>query len=120
MQFSQKIAPCLWFDSQAEEAANFYVGIFRNSKIIDIARYGKAGQETHQKPVGSVMVVSFEIEGLPFSALNGGPIFKISEAISFQIACETQEEVDYYWKKLSQGGDEKAQQCGWVKDDEKA
>jgi predicted 3-demethylubiquinone-9 3-methyltransferase (glyoxalase superfamily) len=116
MQFSQKIAPCLWFDSQGEDAANFYVGIFRNSKIVDIARYGKAGQEQHQRPVGSVMTVAFELEGLPFTALNGGPIFKFSEAISFQIYVEDQEELDYYWDRLTPGGDPKSQVCGWLKD----
>ena len=116
MQFSQKIAPCLWFDSQAEEAANYYVGIFKNSKIVDISRYGKAGQETHQKPVGSVLMVSFEIEGLPFSALNGGPIFKFNEAISLQIYVEDQKELDYYWDRLTPGGDPKSHVCGWLKD----
>jgi predicted 3-demethylubiquinone-9 3-methyltransferase (glyoxalase superfamily) len=116
MQFSQKIAPCLWFDSQGEEAANFYVGIFKNSKIVDVARYGKAGQEQHQRPVGSVMTVAFELEGLPFTALNGGPIFKFTEAISFQIYVEDQKELDYYWDKLTPGGDPKSQVCGWLKD----
>jgi len=116
MQFSQKVAPCLWFDSQAEEAANFYVGIFKNSKIVAISRYGKAGQETHQRPVGSVMMVSFEIEGLPFSALNGGPLFKFTEAISFQIVVEDQVELDYYWDRLTPGGDPKSHICGWLKD----
>jgi predicted 3-demethylubiquinone-9 3-methyltransferase (glyoxalase superfamily) len=116
MQFSQKIAPCLWFDNQGEEAARFYVGIFRNSKIVDVARYGKAGQEQHQRPVGSVMTVAFELEGLPFTALNGGPIFKFNEAISFQIYVEDQKELDYYWDKLTPGGDPKSQVCGWLKD----
>ena len=116
MQFSQKIAPCLWFDDQGEDAARFYVGIFRNSKIVDVARYGKAGQEQHQRPVGSVMTVAFELEGLPFTALNGGPIFKFSEAISFQIYVEDQKELDYYWDKLTPGGDPKSQVCGWLKD----
>ena len=116
MQFSQKIAPCLWFDNQGEEAANFYVGIFRNSKITDIARYGKAGQEQHQRPVGSVMTVGFELEGLPFTALNGGPIFKFNEAISFQIYVEDQKELDYYWDQLTPGGDPRSQVCGWLKD----
>jgi predicted 3-demethylubiquinone-9 3-methyltransferase (glyoxalase superfamily) len=116
MKVSQKIAPCLWFDDQAEEAATFYTGIFRNSKIVDVARYGEAGREIHQRPPGSVMTVAFELDGQPFTALNGGPIFKFNEAISLQVNCETQEEVDYYWEKLSAGGDEKAQQCGWLKD----
>ena len=116
MQIVQKITPCLWFDDQAEEAAKFYTAIFKNSKIASIARYGKAGREVHGKPAGSVMIVAFELDGQTFTALNGGPTFKFNEAISFQINCDTQEEVDYYWEKLSEGGDEKAQQCGWLKD----
>jgi predicted 3-demethylubiquinone-9 3-methyltransferase (glyoxalase superfamily) len=116
MQFSQKIAPCLWFDSQAEEAANFYVGIFKNSKILDIARYGKAGQETHKKPPGSVMTVAFQLDGQQFTGLNGGPIFKFSEAISLQIFVDDQKEYDYYWDKLIPGGDPRSQVCGWLKD----
>lgn len=116
MQTIQRIAPCLWFDDQAEEAAKFYTGIFRNSKIVNISRYGDAGREFHGKPAGSVMTVAFELDGQPFTALNGGPVFKFNEAVSFQVNCETQEDVDYYWEKLSEGGDEKAQQCGWLKD----
>lgn len=116
MQFSQKIAPCLWFDSEAEEAVNFYVGVFRNSKVGEISRYGEAGQEAHQRPVGSVMTVAFEIEGQPFTALNGGPVFKFTEAISFQIYVEDQTELDHYWENLTAGGDPKAQVCGWLKD----
>ena len=116
MPLAQKIAPCLWFDHQAEEAARFYVSIFKNSKIVSVARYSKAGYEVHHRPEGSVMVVDFEIEGQSFTALNGGPQFTFTEAISLQINCETQEEVDYYWDKLSQGGDPKAQVCGWLKD----
>jgi predicted 3-demethylubiquinone-9 3-methyltransferase (glyoxalase superfamily) len=112
----QKIIPCLWFDDKAEEAAKFYAFIFKNSKIGDISRYGKEGYEFHGKEDGTVMTVDFEIEGQQFVALNGGPIFKFNEAISFQVHCETQKEVDYYWEKLSEGGDEKAQQCGWLKD----
>jgi predicted 3-demethylubiquinone-9 3-methyltransferase (glyoxalase superfamily) len=112
----QKISPCLWFDDKAEEAAKFYVSIFKDSKIGDVTRYGKEGYEIHGREEGTVMTVDFEIEGQKFLALNGGPMFKFNEAISFQIYCETQEEVDYYWEKLSQGGDEKAQQCGWLKD----
>jgi predicted 3-demethylubiquinone-9 3-methyltransferase (glyoxalase superfamily) len=106
----------LWFDDQAEEAAQFYTSIFPNSKIVLISRYGEAGHEIHGRPAGTVMTVAFELDGQSFTALNGGPIFKFNEAISFQVNCETQEEVDYYWKKLSEGGDEKAQQCGWLKD----
>jgi predicted 3-demethylubiquinone-9 3-methyltransferase (glyoxalase superfamily) len=116
MQLVQKVAPCLWFDHQAEEAARFYTSIFKNSKIVQISRYGKAGHEVHGRPAGSVMTVAFELEGQRFTALNGGPVFKFNEAVSFQIYCETQEEVDYYWGKLSEGGDKKAQQCGWLKD----
>jgi predicted 3-demethylubiquinone-9 3-methyltransferase (glyoxalase superfamily) len=112
----QSITPCLWFDTQAEEAANFYVSIFKNSKITQVSRYGEEGKEHHRKPVGSVMVAAFEINGQPFTALNGGTMFKISEAVSFQVMCDSQEEVDYYWEKLSAGGDDKAQACGWLKD----
>ena len=112
----QKITPCLWFDAQAEEAVAFYTAIFRNSKIVSVSRYGEAGYEVHGKPAGTVMVVAFELDGQAFTALNGGPMFKFNEAISFQVDCETQEEVDYYWEKLSEGGDETAQQCGWLKD----
>ena len=116
MQISQKIAPCLWFDNQAEEAAAFYVSVFRNSKILSVARYPKAGQEIHKRPAGSVMIVDFEIDGQAFTALNGGPAFKFNEAVSLQVFCDSQVEIDYYWGKLSQGGDPKAQQCGWLKD----
>jgi predicted 3-demethylubiquinone-9 3-methyltransferase (glyoxalase superfamily) len=116
MQNIQKITPCLWFDDKAEEAAEFYTAIFRNSKIGNISRYGEAGQEVHGKSAGTVMTVAFELDGQAFTALNGGPVFKFNEAISFQVNCETQEDVDYYWQKLSEGGDEKAQQCGWLKD----
>ena len=112
----QNITPCLWFDDRAEEAAKFYASIFKNSKIGDVIHYGKEGYEIHGREEGSVLTVDFEIEGQKFVALNGGPIFKFNEAISFQVHCETQEEVDYYWEKLSEGGDEKAQQCGWLKD----
>ncbi len=112
----QKITPFLWFDDRAEEAANFYVSIFKNSKIGNITRYGKEGYDIHGREAGTVMTVDFEIEGQKFVALNGGPVFKFSEAISFQVLCETQEEVDYYWEKLSEGGDERVQQCGWLKD----
>ena len=112
----QKISPCLWFDDQGEEAAKFYTSIFKDSKIGDVTRYGKEGYEIHGREEGTVMTVEFEIEGQKFLALNGGPIFKFNEAISFQVYCETQEEVDYHWEKLSEGGDEKAQQCGWLKD----
>jgi len=111
-----KIAPCLWFDNQAEEAARYYTGIFKNSKIGRISRYGEAGKEIHGRPPGSVMTVEFELEGQTFTALNGGPVFTFNEAISFQIYCETQQEIDYHWDRLTKGGDEKAQVCGWLKD----
>jgi predicted 3-demethylubiquinone-9 3-methyltransferase (glyoxalase superfamily) len=110
----QKITPCLWFDSQAEEAANFYVSIFKNSKIENMTRYGEAGAEVSGRPKGSVMTVTFEIEGQEFVALNGGPHFTFSEAISLMVKCETQKEIDETWEKLSHGGEEGP--CGWLKD----
>ena len=116
MPVIQRITPCLWFDNQAEEAAKFYTAIFKNSRIVQVTRYGEAGHEIHGRPAGSVMTVSFELDGQSFTALNGGPIFKFNEAISLVITCETQAEVDHYWEKLSAGGDAKAQQCGWLKD----
>ena len=111
-----RIAPCLWFDNQAEEAARFYTGIFRKSRIRTITHYGTAGFETHHKAPGSVMTVEFELDGQPFTALNGGPEFKFNEALSLQIFCANQDEIDYYWDKLSAGGDPQAQVCGWLKD----
>jgi len=111
-----RIAPCLWFDNQAEEAATFYVSVFKNSRIVRVARYPKAGQEIHHRPEGSVMTVEFELDGQPFTALNGGPEFKFNEAVSLQLTCSNQAELDHYWDKLSKGGDPKAQQCGWLKD----
>jgi predicted 3-demethylubiquinone-9 3-methyltransferase (glyoxalase superfamily) len=116
MPVIQRISPCLWFDNQAEEAARFYTGIFNNSKIVTIARYGEAGREIHGRPAGSVMTVAFELDGQAFTALNGGPIFKFNEAVSLQIYCENQDEVDHYWTKLGEGGAKQAQQCGWLKD----
>ena len=116
MPVVQRIAPCLWFDHQAEEAARFYVSVFKNSKITSVARYSKAGREIHGRPAGSVMTVAFELDGQSFTALNGGPVFTFNEAVSLQVNCRTQEEVDYYWEQLSQGGDPRAQQCGWLKD----
>jgi len=112
----QKITPCLWFDDQAEDAANFWVSIFKDSRITNVSRYGEAGKEVHGKKPGTAMTVAFELEGQPFTALNGGPQFKFSAAISFQISCESQAEVDHYWDKLSEGGDPNAQQCAWLKD----
>jgi len=116
MHIKQRISPCLWFDSQAEQAANFYVSVFKNSKVGRISRYSKAGQETHKQRPGSVMTVEFELDGQTFTALNAGPVFTFNEAVSLQVNCDTQEELDYYWEKLSQGGDPRAQQCGWLKD----
>lgn len=109
-----KITPCLWFDTQAEPAAELYCSIFPNSKITAISRFPDTGQETHKKPAGSVMTVAFALDGQPFIALNGGPQFKFDEAVSFQIMCETQAEIDHYWDRLSDGGQEGA--CGWLKD----
>jgi predicted 3-demethylubiquinone-9 3-methyltransferase (glyoxalase superfamily) len=110
----QKITPCLWFDTQAEEAAIFYAGIFSNSRINKISRYTEAGREVHGKEPGSVLTVEFEIDGQTFTALNGGPHFKFNEAVSFQVMCDGQAEVDFFWRKLSDGGQEG--QCGWLKD----
>lgn len=112
----QKIVTYLWFDHQAEEAVHFYTSIFKNTRIINIARYGEAGREIHGRAPGSVMTIEFELNGQTFMALNGGPMFKFSEAISLLVQCETQDEIDYYWEKLSAGGDPNAQQCGWLKD----
>jgi predicted 3-demethylubiquinone-9 3-methyltransferase (glyoxalase superfamily) len=115
MKMSAKtIVPCLWFDTQAEAAANHYASIFENSKVGNISRYGKEGQDVHGKPPGSVMTVEFAIDGVNFLALNGGPQFKFSEAVSFQVLCETQAEVDYFWSRLAEGGEEGP--CGWLKD----
>ncbi|HXZ47583.1 MAG TPA: VOC family protein [Usitatibacter sp.] len=112
----QPISPCLWFDDRAEEAARFYVSIFRKAKILGVTRYPAVGQEIHGRPAGSVMTVEFVLNGLRFTALNGGPLFKFSEAVSLQVLCRTQAEIDYYWDKLSEGGDERARACGWLKD----
>jgi predicted 3-demethylubiquinone-9 3-methyltransferase (glyoxalase superfamily) len=116
MATTQKISPFLWFDTEAEEAARFYTGIFRNSRITGVTRYGTAGFEAHHRPAGSVMVVQFELDGQSFAALNGGPAFKFNEAISLMVTCSTQEEIDYFWDKLSAGGDPSVQACGWLKD----
>lgn len=112
----QKISSFLWFDNQAEEAANFYVSIFKNSKILSTARYTEAGSQAAQMPAGSVMTVNFVLDGVEFTALNGGPVFKFNESISFVVKCDSQEEIDEYWNKLSEGGDINSQQCGWLKD----
>lgn len=105
-----KITPWLWFDTEGEDAANFYVSIFKNSRITDISRYGEAGP----RPAGTVMTVSFELDGQEYVALNGGPEFRFTEAVSFQVRCETQDEVDEFWSRLSEGGE--PGQCGWLKD----
>ncbi len=110
----QKITPCLWFDSEAEEAAKFYVSLFKNAKINAVSRYGKEGFEFHQKPEGTAMTVAFELDGMHFTALNGGPLYKFTEAISMQVMCATQEEIDHFWNNLTEGGEESM--CGWLKD----
>ena len=113
----QRITPCLWFDDQAEAAATFYVSVFgEKSRITHVSRYAEAGKEIHGKEPGSVLTVLFELDGHAFTALNGGPAFKFNEAISLQIACESQAEVDHFWHALGEGGDPAAQQCGWLKD----
>lgn len=111
-----RIRPHLWFDDRAEEAARFYTSIFPNSRIGDADRYGDAGADVSGQPEGSVMTVEFELDGQPFLALNGGPHFTFDEAISFVVDCRDQREVDHYWDRLGEGGDPKAQQCGWLKD----
>ena len=113
-KITQKITPFLWFDDKAEEAAKFYTSIFKNSKIGKITRYEEEAAKPSGRPVGSVMTVEFQLEGQEFVGINGGPIFKFTEAVSFVVNCETQEEVDYYWSKLSAGGEES--RCGWLKD----
>lgn len=110
----QGITPFLWFDNQAEEAASFYTSLFKNSRVLNVARYGEAGAEVSGIPRGTVMTVTFELDGQEFTALNGGPAFTFSEAISFMVKCETQEEVDRLWERLTEGGE--AGECGWLKD----
>jgi len=116
MATTQKITSNLWFDKQAEEAVKYYLTIFRNSRINRMSYYGKEGHDIHKMPEGMIMTIDFELEGSNFTALNGGPVFKFNEAVSFVINCDSQEEIDYYWDKLTAGGDERAQQCGWLKD----
>ena len=113
---SKKIVPCLWFDNQAEQAANYYTSIFKNSKIRKTTHYGEVGKEIHGREPGSVLTVEFDLDGNPFTALNGGPIFKFTEAVSFMVMCDDQKEIDYFWDKLTAGGDPTSQQCGWLKD----
>jgi predicted 3-demethylubiquinone-9 3-methyltransferase (glyoxalase superfamily) len=115
MKVAGPITPCLWFNTEAEEAAKLYVSIFENSKITKLSYYSSEGKDVHGKTPGSVMTAEFEINGQPFTALNGGPMFKFSEAISFQVPCETQKEIDYFSAKLIEGGGEQGP-CGWVKD----
>ena len=112
----QQITPCLWFDNEAEDAARFYVSVFPDAAVEHIARYGKEGFDVHGKPAGSVLTVSFRLLGQDFLALNGGPHFNFTEAVSFIVQCEDQAEIDRYWVALGAGGDPKAQQCGWLKD----
>ena len=112
----QKITPFLWFDDQAEEAVNFYTAIFENSETLSVTRYDEAGAAASGRPEGTAMTVAFVLAGQEFTALNGGPHFKFTEAISFAVHCDSQAEIDHYWEKLSAGGDENAQQCGWLKD----
>jgi len=116
MVITQKISPNLWFNTQAEDAVNFYIDIFRNSRIIRTAYYGREGFETHGMPAGTVLTIEFELEGQNFLAMNGGSAFTFCEAISFVVHCDSQDEIDYYWGRLTRDGDEKAQQCGWLKD----
>lgn len=106
----------LWYDNEAEEAAAFYTSVFKDARISRVTRFPAAGQEIHGKPAGSVMTVEFELNGQAFLALNGGPQFKFNEALSLEVICADQAEVDYYWEKLGEGGDPSAQQCGWLKD----
>ena len=116
MSISTRIRPCLWFNDQGEDAARFYTGIFPNSRILATTHYSEAGFEIHGRPAGSVMTVVFELDGQRFTALNGGPHFTFNEAVSFEVHCKTQEEIDYYWERLGEGGDPAAQVCGWLKD----
>jgi predicted 3-demethylubiquinone-9 3-methyltransferase (glyoxalase superfamily) len=116
MQPIAKITPCLWFHERAEEAANFYVGVFPDSRITMTSRYGEAGREIHGKQPGEALTVEFELSGQTFTILNGSPAFPFSPAISFQVNCDTQDEIDYYWERLGEGGDAAARQCGWLQD----
>jgi len=116
MQLHAPIQPCLWFDTQAEEAARHYITIFPDSRITHVSHYGEAGREVHGMAPGTAMAVQFEVAGQPCIAMNGGPLFHFSEAISFMVMCDTQEQIDYYWDRLGEGGDAAARQCGWLKD----
>ncbi len=112
----QRITPCLWFDDQAEQAVAFYTTVFSNSRIVNTTRYTKESAQVSGQPEGSILTIAFQLDGQDFTALNGGPIFKFNEAMSLVVNCETQQEVDHYWNQLSEDGDPKAQQCGWLKD----
>lgn len=116
MQRVHRVSPCLWFDSQAEDAARYYTSIFPNSTILSVSHYPDEGREVHGQPPGKVLTVSFELDGSPLTALNGGPVFQFNEAVSLQVFCDTQDELDHFWHHLSAGGDERAQQCGWLRD----
>jgi predicted 3-demethylubiquinone-9 3-methyltransferase (glyoxalase superfamily) len=116
MSTISRFTPCLWFDGRGEEAARFYTSVFKNSRITSISRYGEEGRDIHGRTPGSVLTVEFEIDGAPFTALNGGPNLQFNEAVSFQVNCRNQEEIDYFWDKLGEGGDPNARQCGWLKD----
>lgn len=116
MQLHAPIQPCLWFDTQAEEAARHYIGIFPDARITSVSHYGEAGHEVHGMQPGTVLAVAFELDGQPFLALNGGPQYHFTEAVSFRVMCDTQEQIDYYWDRLGEGGAEAARQCGWLKD----
>lgn len=116
MQLHAPIQPCLWFDTQAEEAVKHYIGIFPDARITSISHYGEGGRDVHGMQPGTVLTVAFELDGQPFIALNGGPQFRFTEAVSFQVMCDTQEQIDYFWERLGEGGDEAARQCGWLKD----
>lgn len=112
----QRITPCLWFDGEAEPAAKFYTAVFPDSRITAVSHYGEAGFEVHGRPAGSVLTVTFDLAGQSFMALNGGPLFKFTEAVSLVVNCDSQAEIDHYWHALAEGGDPAAQQCGWLKD----
>jgi len=116
MQLHAPIQPCLWFDTQAEEAARHYITIFPDSRITHVSHYGEAGREVHGMAPGTAMAVQFEVAGQPCIAMNGGPLFHFSEAISFMVMCDTQQQIDYYWDRLGEGGDAAARRCGWLKD----
>lgn len=116
MQLHAPIQPCLWFDTQAEEAAKHYIAIFPDARITHVSHYGETGREVHGMAPGTVLTVAFELAGQPFVAMNGGPVFRFTEAVSFQVMCDSQEQIDHYWERLGDGGNPAARQCGWLKD----